>query len=113
MARSDYYIQGVNRPGSWSPAYFLTAGVVILVDTYLVGQQGSGRDHIAIRFTRDPDRSRRIVAGLYFAAAMFSAFVVMNYQEDYFTHVQKLGVRQYRETPQSIYPWLYESVLPQ
>jgi hypothetical protein len=112
MARSDY-IQGVIRPGSWSPVYFLTAVVVILVDTYLVGQQGSGRDHIAIKFTRDHDKSRKIVAGLYFVAAMFSAFVVVNYQEDYFTDVERLGVRRSRETPQSIYPWLYESVLPQ
>jgi hypothetical protein len=112
MARSDY-IQPVIRPGNWSPVYFLTAVVVILVDTYLVGQQGSGRDNIAIKFTRNPDKGRRIIAGLYFTVAILSAFVVMNYQEDYFTDVGRLGMRDRREVPQSIYPWLYELVLPQ
>ena len=111
MARSDY-IQAVVRPGSWSPAYFLTAIVVILVDTFLVGQQGWGRDNIAFKFTRDEDKSRRIVAGFYFTVAICSAFVVMNYQEDYFTDVGRLGVRNTRDMPQSIYPWLFELVLP-
>jgi hypothetical protein len=111
MARSDYF-QRVVRPGSWSPAYFLTAVVVILVDTYLVGQQGSGRDNIAIKFARGSDKSRRIVAGFYFAAAMFSAFVIMNYQEDCFTNAERLGVRNTRDMPLSIYPWLIELVPP-
>jgi hypothetical protein len=111
MARSDY-IQHVVRPGSWSPAGFLTAVVVILVDMYLVSQQGSNRDR-TIRFTANPAKSRRIVATLYLVAAMLSAFVVMSYQELYFVDVGKLGLRHRRDMPQSIYPWFFELVLPQ
>jgi hypothetical protein len=111
MARSDY-IQHVVRPGSWSPAGFLTAVIVILVDMYFVGQQASNRDR-TIRFTANLVKSRRIVATLYLVTAMFSAFVVMSYQEQYFVDVGKLDLRHRRDMPQSIYPWIYELVLPQ
>jgi hypothetical protein len=112
MARSDY-VQHVVRPGSWSPAGFVTAVVVILIDMYFVAQQGAGRENVGFRFYRDRDIDRAILAIVYLVAGISSAFLVMNYQDQYFTDVGKLGLRPLRDMPQSIYPWFYELVLPQ
>ena len=109
MARSEY-IQHVVRPGSWSPAGFMTAVVVILVDMFFVGQSSPNREDIGMRFTFNPDKSRRIVAFVYLAFGILSAYMVMDYQEQYFVDVGNRGLRPEREMPQSIYPWLYELV---
>lgn len=112
MTRPEDYIQRVVRPGSWSPAGFVTCLVLILVDIYFVRHQNSSRDNFA-RITSDPQTSRRIFAAAYMTAAIFSATVVMYYQDEYFTDVHKPSLRDKREVPQSKYPWFYELVLSQ
>lgn len=111
MARSQY-IQHMIRPGSWSPAGFLTAVVVILVDLYFVGQQSPNRDNVGVRLTKSPATSRRTIATAYLFAAAFSAYVVMSYQDQYFDDVGKLGLRHKKDMPQSVFPSFYELVSP-
>lgn len=110
MARSEY-IQHTVRPGSWSPAGFLTAVVVILVDMYFAGQQSANRDNVGIRLAMSPTNSRRTIATAYLFIAAFSAYVVMSYQDQYFDDIGKLGLRDKKGgMPQSVYPWFYELV---
>ncbi|CAD0086334.1 unnamed protein product [Aureobasidium mustum] len=110
MTRSGEYMQHVVRPGDWSLAGFITCLVLILVDIYLVRHQNSSRDRFA-SFTSDPQTSRRIFAAAYMIAAIFSATVVMIYQDVYFTNIHKSGLRNARVMPHSKYPWLYEEYL--
>lgn len=111
MASSEY-IQHGGRPGSWSPAGFLTAVVVILVDMYFVGQHSANRDNVGIRLAMSPAHNRRIIATVYLFAAAFSAYLVMSYQDQYFHDVAELGLRNRKGMPQSVYPWFYELVFP-
>ncbi|KAG9556005.1 hypothetical protein KCV01_g22184, partial [Aureobasidium melanogenum] len=110
MTRPEDYIQRVVRPGNWSPAGILTCLVLILVDIYLVRHQNSSRDSFA-RITSDPRTSRRIFAATYMTAAIFSAVLVMYYQDEYFTDIHKPSLREMRDVPHSQYPWFYELVL--
>ncbi|KAG9829972.1 hypothetical protein KCV05_g13774, partial [Aureobasidium melanogenum] len=110
MTRPEDYIQHVVRPGNWSPAGFLTCLVLILVDIYLVRHQNSSRDSFA-RITSDPQTSRRIFAAAYMTAAIFSAILVMYYQDEYFTEIHKPSLRELRDMPHSKYPWFYEEHL--
>ncbi|KAI4728495.1 hypothetical protein E4T49_03840 [Aureobasidium sp. EXF-10728] len=80
MTHPEYYIQRVVRPGSWSPAGFMTCVVLILVDIWYIGQQNASRGTFA-RITSNPETSRRVFAAVYLAAALFSAALVMYYQD--------------------------------
>lgn len=112
MLRSEDYIQRVVRPGSWSPAGFLTCFILILADIYWVRRRNSSRDSFA-RFTSYPQTSRRIFAVAYMTAAILSATLVMYYQDEYFTDISKPSLRDQRDMPHSRYPWFYELVLSQ